>query len=81
MVRKEAWSGSRPPYANSTPATQQTTAQAASRPHNFSFAYDYCYIDGDGRPVMFHRKRLVFFLPDSPPEVNDRTFIESDTCQ
>ena len=67
--------------ANPSPATRQTTGGAASRPHNFSRAYDYCYVDADGRPVMFHRKRLAFFLPDSPQEVNDWTFIESDSCQ
>jgi hypothetical protein len=81
IVHKEAWSGGRLQYANSLPATRQTTGETASRPHNFSRAYDYCYVDAEGRPVVFHRKRLVFFFPDSPPEVNDRTFIESDSCQ
>ena len=42
---------------------------------------DYCYVDAEGRPMVFHRRRLVFFLPESPPEVNDRTFIESDECR
>ena len=51
------------------------------RPRTFSRAYDYCYTDENGRPMVVHRKRLVFFLPDSPPEVNDRTFIESRECQ
>ncbi len=50
-------------------------------PHTFSPAYEYCYVDADGRPVMVHRRRLVFFLPESRPDVNDRTFIESDMCQ
>jgi len=50
-------------------------------PHTFSPAYEYCYVDADGRPLMIHRRRLVFFLPESPPEVNDRTFIETGTCR
>jgi hypothetical protein len=49
-------------------------------PHHFSMAYDYCYEDAEGRPMIFHRRRLVFFFPESPPEVNDRTFIETDLC-
>jgi hypothetical protein len=49
-------------------------------PHHFSMAYDYCYVDAEGRPMIFHRRRLVFFLPESPPEVNDRTFIETNEC-
>ena len=50
-------------------------------PHTFSPAYEYCYVDVDGRPVMIHRRRLVFFLPESRPDVSDRTFIETDKCQ
>ena len=50
-------------------------------PHNFSSAYEYCHVDADGRPLMIHQRRLVFFLPESPPEVNDRTFIETGTCR
>jgi hypothetical protein len=53
---------------------------APGRPHTFSQAYDYCYVDSDGRPLMFHRRRLVFFLPDTP-QLNDRTSIETDQCQ
>ena len=49
-------------------------------PHPFSQAYEYCYVDSEGRPMIVHR-RLVFLLPDAPPEVNDRTFIESGECQ
>ena len=40
-----------------------------------------CHVDEEGRPMVFHRRRLVFFLPEAPPEVNDRTFIETDECQ
>jgi hypothetical protein len=29
---------------------------------------------------MIVHRRLVFLLPDAPPEVNDRTFIESGEC-
>jgi len=50
-------------------------------PHAFSPAYEYCYVDADGRPVMIHRRRLVFFLSESRPDVNDRPFIETDMCQ
>jgi len=50
-------------------------------PHTFSPTYEYCYVDADGRPLMIRRRRLVFFLPESPPEVNDRTFIETGTCR
>ena len=54
---------------------------ASAGPHHFSMQYDYCYVDAEGRPMIFHRRRLVFFLPQSPPEVNDHTFIETDLCQ
>ena len=54
---------------------------AAAAPHHFSMQYDYCYVDTEGRPMIFHRRRLVFYLPESPPKVNDRTFIETDLCQ
>jgi len=50
-------------------------------PHTFSPVYEYCYFDEDGRPVMIQRRRLVFFLPESRPDANDHTFIETDTCQ
>lgn len=50
-------------------------------PHTFSPAYEYCYVDVDGRPLMIHRRRLVFFLPESRPDISDRTLIETDKCQ
>lgn len=50
-------------------------------PHAFSPAYEYCYVDVDGRPVIIHRRRLVFFLPESRPDMSDQTFIETDKCQ
>ncbi len=31
--------------------------------------------------MVFHRRRLVFFFPESPPGAEDRTFIETDLCQ
>jgi hypothetical protein len=80
-ARRDASGGSKHPYANTSAATSQTTGKESARPYYFSPAYDYCYVDSDGRPIVFHRKRLVFFFPDSPPEVNDRTFIETDSCQ
>ena len=50
-------------------------------PHTFSPAYEYCYVDVDGRPVMIYRRRHVFFLSEARPDVNNRTFIKTDTCQ
>ena len=50
-------------------------------PHAFSPVYEYCYVDVDGRPVMMHRRRPVFFPPQSRPHISDRTFIETDKCQ
>ena len=61
--------------------TRSSSGAVYVGPHTFSPPYDYCYVDADGRPVMIHRRRLVFFLPESRPDVNDRTFIETDTCQ
>ena len=62
-------------------STGPTQGGGVGRPRSFSAAYDYCYVDEKGRPMVFHRRRLVFFLPQAPPEVNDRTFIETDECQ
>jgi len=31
--------------------------------------------------MIFHRRRFVTFVPDSPPEVSDRTFIETNKCE
>ena len=50
-------------------------------PHTFSPVYEYCDVDVDGRPLMIHRRRLVLFLPESQPDISDRTFIETDQCQ
>jgi hypothetical protein len=50
-------------------------------PHAFSPVYEYCYVDVDGRPVMMHQRRPVFFPPQSRPDISDRTFIETDKCQ
>jgi len=49
--------------------------------HPFSPVYEYCYVDADGRPVLIHRQRRVFLLPESRPDVNERTSMETDTCQ
>lgn len=67
--------------ASSKPSTasQITSDNKSVHPHRFSQAYEYCYVDSEGRPVMVHRK-LVFFLPEALPEVTDRTFIESGEC-
>jgi len=88
-VRRDASVNDRSVHANSSSAPGQGSGvvvgsgetKAAGRPRNFSAAYDYCYVDAEGRPIVFHRRRLVFFLPESPPEVNDRTFIDTDQCQ
>ena len=88
-IRKDASGNSGSVYANSSPASGEASGvvvgsgktKAAGRPRSFSAAYDYCYVDEEGRPMVFHRRRLVFFLPEVPPEVNDRTFIETDECQ
>jgi len=55
--------------------------EASAVPHHFSMQYDYCYVDAEGRPMVFHKRRLVFFFPESPPGVEDRTFIETNLCQ
>jgi hypothetical protein len=67
----------------SSPASVQssTSGDASARPHTFSQAYNYCYDDAEGRPMVVRKKPLVFFLPDAPPEVKDRTFIETNECQ
>lgn len=65
-------------------ADSQTRGSGAAvyvGPHTFSPAYEYCYVDADGRPVMMHRRRLVFFPPESRPDVDERTIIETDRCQ
>lgn len=80
-VRKEA-DGNRPVHANASASLSPVRpSDASGLPHTFSQAYDYCYVDENGRPMIFHRRRLVFFFPESPPEVNDRTFIETNECQ
>ena len=63
----------------SSASSQTTPRNVPGHPHPFSQAYEYCYVDSEGRPMIVHR-RLVFLLPDAPPEVNDRTFIESGEC-
>lgn len=60
----------------SSSSSQTTPRNVYGHPHTFSEAYEYCYVDSEGKPMLVHR-RLVFLLPDAPPEVNDRTFIES----
>ena len=88
-VRRDASVNNPSVHANSSSAPGQGSGavvgsgetKAAGRPRSFSAAYDYCYVDADGRPMVFHRRRLVFFLPESPPEVNDRTFLETNECQ
>ena len=70
--------------AHESAADSQTRSSGSTvyvGPRTFSPVYEYCYVDADGKPVMIHRRRLVFFLPESRPDVNDRTFIETDTCQ
>ena len=61
------------------PSSQTTLPGVPVHPHWFSQAYEYCYVDSEGKPMLVHR-RLVFLLPNAPPEVNDRTFIESGEC-
>ena len=75
VQREVAASASSKPSA----ASQTTPSSVPVHPRTFSQAYEYCYVDSEGRPVIVHR-RLVFFLPEGPPEVNDRTFIESGEC-
>ena len=65
-----------------SPASSQTTSGHVPRHSQaFSQAYEICAEDGEGRPLVVHRKKLVFLFPDSAPEVNDRTFIESGECR
>ena len=84
-ARKDA-AGTRPGDSISQPKSAATANGTRSNGasigrHTFSQQYDICYVDADGRPMVYERKRLVFFFPESPPEVNDRTFIETNTCQ
>jgi len=60
--------------------TRSSSGAVYVGPHTFSPAYEYCFVDANGRPLMIHRRRLMFFQPESP-DMNDRTFIESDICQ
>ena len=67
----------------SAAASLSSSAQpnrASAGPHTFSSQYDYCYVDEDGRPLVFHRRRLVFFLPEALYP-DDLTFIETRECQ
>ena len=91
-IRSDVAVGNRPGYsgpshlsrpesvAGSVPSEAKVNGAAAA-PHRFSMQYDYCYVDAEGRPMVFHRRRLVFFFPESTPEDLDRTFIETDFCQ
>ena len=65
--------------AKSSASSQTVPHNVPGHPHPFSQAYEYCYVDSEGRPMIVHR-RLVYLLPAAPPEVNDRTFIESGEC-
>src|SRR3974377_2044185 len=58
-------------------ANSLSSPQSAGLSHSrtFSHAYEICAEDSEGRPLVVHRKKLVFFLPQSPPGENDRTFI------
>lgn len=67
-----------PPAAAVSKGTKLAGMSAAPTP--LSRAYEYCDIDAEGRPMVFNRRRLRFFLPESPPEMNDRTFIETNEC-
>ena len=88
-VRKDASGISGAVLANSSSAPGNGSGtvvgsgetKGAGRPRSFSAAYDYCYIDEEGRPMVFHQRRLVYLLPEAPPEVHDRTFTETDQCQ
>jgi len=91
-IRKDAAAGYAPSHYDPSPHVQSKATDASLSnsatingvspgPHYFSMQYDYCYVDAKGRPMIFHRRRLVFFVPESPPEVLDRTFIETDSCR
>ncbi len=90
-VRRDAATGTGPGHTDrshlvqpeSAAASLSSSAQpnrASAGPHTFSSQYDYCYVDEDGRPLVFHRRRLVFFLPEAPYP-DDLTFIETRECQ
>src|SRR5215469_11907960 len=89
LIRREISARSARPSAlaqagHESAAVSQTHSSGRAEyvgPHTFSPGYEYCYVDADGRPLMIHRRRLVFFLPESRPDVNERTRIEADTCQ
>ena len=55
--------------------------KVARPPHSFSAAYYYCYVDENGRPMEFHERRRLHWLPMAPPEGNDRRLIDTDECQ
>ena len=86
LVRREV---ARARLVNPKPSAQvghqsQTRSSAGAvyvGPRAFSPVYEYCYVDVDGRPVMMHQRRPVFFPPQSRPDISDRTFIETDKCQ
>lgn len=90
LVRKDDSSDSISPRANASASTTQHSlgglgpsmqaGGSSAGPYTFSQAYDYCYVDAEGRPMVFQRRRLVLFLPEAPG-LDDRTFVTSGDCQ
>ena len=76
-VRRQA-DGAGTVHANSPASTQDA---GAWHPRWFSRTYEICAEDSEGRPLVVHQKELVFFLPQSPPELEDRTFILTKQCR
>ena len=70
-----------PKSATAAASDRARPDEASSGSRYFSAQYEYCRLDADGRPIVVHRRRRVFTLPEAPPEENDRTFIESGECQ
>ena len=79
-VRKESTvSSAAPERQQADPFQRRAVEPRRARP--FSQDYEYCYVDSDGRPMIVHRKKHLFFLPEPEPQVDDRTFIEGDECR
>lgn len=73
-VRKESVESAVVHAGSPTPASNT----GARHSRTFSQAYEICAEDSEGRPLVVRQKKPVFFFPNSPPEVNDRTFIETE---
>ena len=67
------------PAVNVSPATPRM-GNDLKQAGTFSQFYDYCGVDGEGRPIVVRRKRHLFLHQDDPWEENDRRF-DSALCQ